>query len=235
MKRNSYFPSRVADQVTWLLNFANKLPAYAAILGLSNAQRDAAIADARWLAYVLQTWLGAVRAWSLACTDAAKEAQHGPDGSLMELPVFTAPALPLGVVAVNKGALERLFVLVQLIKEGGKCTETIGTDLGVFGAEDTGPDLNTVQPIIKVKNVVGGVFVDWNWGGHRAFLDMAELQVDRGDGQGWRTLAFDTTPGYTDTHPAPATPTRTKYRAIYRVGDHQVGLWSAEESAVVGG
>jgi hypothetical protein len=33
----------------------------------------------------------------------------------------------------------------------------------------------------------------------------------------------------------PATPTKWKYRAIYRLDDAQVGLWSAEVSVTVGG
>lgn len=40
---------------------------------------------------------------------------------------------------------------------------------------------------------------------------------------GWEILTFDTTPGYTDTAPHPAAATQWKYRAIYRVDDHQVG------------
>ena len=73
----------------------------------------------------------------------------------------------------------------------------------------------------------------WGWGGNAAFLDMLEIQVDRGPG--WVPLAFDTTPNYTDTTPFPAAPAKWKYRAIYHVGDQQVGLWSAEASVMVGG
>ena len=45
-----------------------------------------------------------------------------------------------------------------------------------------------------------------------------------------RATPIDTTPGYTDTAPHPATLTRWKYRAIYHADDAQVGLWSAEVS-----
>ena len=79
-----------------------------------------------------------------------------------------------------------------------------------------------------------GTHVDlvWGWQGHRRFLDQIEIQVDRGSG--WTILAFDTTPGYADTTPFPATATQWKYRAIYRVNDMQVGLWSATASVMVG-
>ena len=53
--------------------------------------------------------------------------------------------------------------------------------------------------------------------------------------KGWVVLTYDTTPGYLDTTPFPAALTKWKYRAIYRVDDHQVGQWSAEVSVNVGG
>jgi hypothetical protein len=77
------------------------------------------------------------------------------------------------------------------------------------------------------------VLVDWGWQGKAAFLDMIELQVDRGTG--WQLLAYDTTPRYTDTASVPASPAKWKYRAIYRVGDDRVGQWSPEVSVPVGG
>ena len=40
---------------------------------------------------------------------------------------------------------------------------------------------------------------------------------------------------YTDTFPLPATPTKWKYRAIYSVGDAQVGVWSNTVEITVGG
>ncbi len=181
MTRNTYFPTRMGDEVNWLVNFINKLPLYATALGLSAAQVTAAVADALWLVYVMQAWLGAVRAFSLACTDA------------------------------------------------------IATDLRIVGSEKTGPDYATLTPKIEVSLTATGVLVAWTWGGFAQYLDMIEIQVDRGDGKGWVLLTYDTTPGYTDTAAQPATPTKWKYRAIYRVGDQQVGQWSAEVSITVGG
>jgi hypothetical protein len=78
------------------------------------------------------------------------------------------------------------------------------------------------------------VELNWKWQGYRKFLDQLEIQVDRADGKRFVVLAFDTTPGYNDSAPFPATPTQWKYRAIYRVNDMQVGLWSATVSVMVG-
>lgn len=239
MKRQNYYPSTVAQQIIWLQNFANKLGGHAPGLGVSVAECAAAIAAARWLIYVLGSWLPAIRAWQKACTEASQQAQTGTPGAVMVLPVFTAPPLPgasggmPAVVPVTGGALNLIFDLIGEIKQSDTKTDAILTDLGVIGVQETGPDFATLQPVLKVKAVGSHTEVDWDWQGFGKFLDMAELQVNRGSGFG--ILAFNTTPGYHDTAPFPATPTLWKYRAIYRVNDAQTGLWSAEASVIVGG
>ena len=234
MKRQAYYPTNAPEQIIWLENLRNKLGGYAAVLGLTAAQVAAGVADARWIIYVLGSWLPAVRAWTKACTAAALQAQSGV-GGVMVLPVFTPPALPAGVVPVNAGALDRIFALVQVIKDSTGYAEPIGDDLGVLGIEDVAPDMATIQPDIDAAVQVSSVQIGWDWGGNSPFLDMIELEVDRGDGHGYVLLANDTTPGYTDTHPFPATLTKWTYRGIYRVGDAQVGVWSNPVSVTVGG
>jgi hypothetical protein len=235
MKRQAYYPSRAADQVIWLDNFRNKLAAYQALLGLTAAQVAAGIADARWLIYVIGSWLPAVRAFAPACTDTMNLAMTGDGTALSTLTVFTPPALPAGVVPVATGALNRIFALVQTIKDSTGYTDAIGTDLRIVGAQQAAPDLSTVQPVLTATVNGTGVDLGWGWEGNSAFLDMCELQVDRGDGKGFGPLAFDTTPNYTDTTPFPAALTKWTYRGIYHANDQRVGLWSAEVSVIVGG
>ena len=67
-----------------------------------------------------------------------------------------------------------------------------------------------------------------------AHLDICEIRVDRADDHGFVLLTYDTTPGYTDTQAFPAAPVKWTYKAIYRVGDAQVGLWSLPVSVTVG-
>ena len=232
MKHNTWYPMRQGDQINWHVNWINKLPNWATALGLSPAQLAAAIADSLWLIYVLQAWLGAVRAFSLGATDSVTEAQTGTGNAPMVLPPFTAPALPAGGTPVNPGALTRTFALVQLLRDGGKLTEAMASDLGLTGSEAAEPDYASLIPVLKLSRTPTAVNIGWTWGGNAAFLDMIELQVDRGTG--WQQLAFDTTPGYTDSFTQPATATQWKYRAIYRVDDHQVGQWSREVSIMVG-
>lgn len=235
MKRQAYYPSRTADQLVWLENFYHKLTTHQATLGLSAGQVTSGIADARFLIYVSGTWLATARPWALSCTSAATAAMTGDGSTLCILPTFIAPPAPTGVVPVNTGALNRLFALVGIIKSSSGYTETIGSDLGIIGSTEAGPDLTTVQPVITATVNARQVEIRWGWEGNSKFLDMCEIQVDRGDGKGWVILAFDTTPNYTDTAAHPAALTRWKYRAIYHVNDSQTGLWSAETSVTIGG
>ena len=241
MKHQAYYPSRAADQIPWLQNFRNKLLAYLAALGLSAPQAAAAIADCRWLIYVLGSWLPAVRAWSQACTDAATAAQTGTGAGAMMLPVFTPPALPPAegslppVVPAAPGALGRIFDLVQFIKNSPGDTAAIDTDLQIVGAGTTLPPAGEIQPVIKAKTNGLHVELGWGWGGHRAQVDLLQVQVDRADGKGFVDLVHDTTPNYTDTTPFPAASTIWKYRAIFHVNGAPVGVWSDTVSVVVGG
>jgi len=143
------------------------------------------------------------------------------------------PMLPVSVPAVTPGIETRFRALVKQIKASVKYNPAIGEALGIEGAQQTPPDLTTIQPQIGAVLDGNQIDVSWGWGGYGAYLDMCELQVDRGDGKGFVLLAFDTTPGYTDTAPLPATPARWTYRAIYRVGDSQVGVWSKPVSLTV--
>ncbi|MBL9153018.1 MAG: hypothetical protein JNK37_11050 [Verrucomicrobiales bacterium] len=241
MKHNSYYPTNVPAQILWLTNFYIKILEHAASLGVS-AQAAGIVADCRWLIYLLGTYQPAQKPWSKSNTDFIRDAQRGVGEAAMVLPVWNPPALPAAepapgtlpaVVPRPPGALDRIFSFVQVIQESTACTSQLCTDLGIIGTQDAGPDYETLQADFKVKIVGGQVFIDWGWGGHGKYLDMIQIQVDRG--QGWTDLAYDTTPGYTDTAPFPAALTTWRYRAIYRVGDAQVGVWSAEQTVNVGG
>lgn len=234
MKRQNYYPSRQSEQVLWLENFALKLPDYVTTLVLAAARVTDVVADARWLAYLLGPWLLAVRNHGKAATQALEQAASGT-GGVLALPAFTAPPLPDGVAARPEGALLRVFDLVQEIKENDVCTDAMCQDLGILGAEQGAPDLATLRLDLTAIVAAAGVQLGWGWQGYGKFLDQCEIQVDRADGKGWTILTFDTTPNYTDTAPFPTTLTKWKYRAIYRVDDAPVGLWSAEVSVSVGG
>lgn len=241
MKRQAYYPSKVAEQILWLVNFYQKLPAYAATLGIGAPALAAIIADCRWLIYVLGSWLPAVRAFAPACTDAAAAAQTGDGSALSALTPFTAPPLPAAgnglpaVVPVFTGGLDRIFGFVQTIKDSAAMTDAIATDLGVIGSTSTPPAPATLQPSITAT--INGMQVDlrWSWDGQRDHVDVLHIQVDRHDGKGFVDLVHDTTPNYTDTTPFPAVLTKWDYRAIWNVDGAPIGQWSATVSVAVGG
>ena len=235
MKHNNYYPSRMGDQIIWLVTFLTNLPKYTVTLGLNATAVTAIIADCNWLVYVMQLWWPATRTWSLACTKGVTDAQTGAESGALALPVFAAPALPTGTVAVSPGALTRIFAFVQTLKDNPKCTDAIALDLGILGSTQVGPDLTTLQPAIDLSIVSGHVFVKWGWGGNGQYLDSCEIQVDRGDGKGFNLLTIDTTPNYTDTTALPTALAKWSYKAIYRVGENQVGVWSAPVSINIGG
>jgi len=143
--------------------------------------------------------------------------------------------LPPAVPAVAPGVEARFRALVKLIKAHPAYNEGIGQLLGIEGPQQTGPDFAVFKPVFFVELRGGQVFLGWTWQGQSAYLDMIELVVDRSDGKGFVFLAQDTTPGYADSTPLPATPAKWTYKAIFRVGDQRVGQWSDEVSITVGG
>lgn len=241
MKHQAYYPTNVPEQLLWLTNFFLKLLIHGPGLGLSALEIADAVADCRWLIYMLGTYRPAERAAAKANTDFIRDVQFGTGTTVMVVPDFEPPPMPandpdhpeLPAVTPRKpGALNRIFSLVQILKE--RASDTIATDLRIVGPEaPTPPPIEDLQPAIKVKRVSANVFIDWNWDGLRDVVDMLQIQVDRG--QGWTDLVYDTTPGYTDPHPHPAALTTWKYRAIWRIGEAQAGLWSPEQGIVVGG
>jgi hypothetical protein len=142
---------------------------------------------------------------------------------------------PTAVPPVDPGVEVRFRALVKQIKGSPAYNEATGAALGIEGSQQTSPDYLTLKPNINASISGTTVNVDWDWGGYSAFLDICEIQVDRADGKGFVALAFDTTPGYVDSQPFPATPVKWTYQAIYRVGDARVGQWSKPVSITVGG
>jgi hypothetical protein len=213
-----------------LQTFKSGIGGYAAVIGVSADQMAAQAADADYYDYVLKC-MKLMANGSLQWTGWKNLTRGGGTPPPTGAPV--APVFPKAVPAVAPGVEARFRALVQLIKANSNYNEAIGLALGIEGAQHAGPDYATLQPVIDAIISGNHVLVKWGWGGYGAYLDICEIQVDRGDGKGFVLLAFDTTPGYTDTQPFPAAPAIWTYRAIYRVGDSQVGLWSKPVSVTV--
>ncbi len=229
MPKQDYLQRSDADFAAQLQTVKTNLPAYATALGVTPAQVAAQAADAEYFGYTLacqQTMQNGGQEW----TAWKNLVRGGGTAPVAGAPV--APTFPASVPAVAVGIEVRFRALVKQLKASANYNAALGEALGIEGPVQTAPDLAAMQPSIKVELRGGQVFVDWGWAGQAQFLDACEMQVDRG--QGYALLAMDTTPGYTDTQPLPATPTKWTYRAIYRVGDDRVGQWSAPVSIMVG-
>jgi len=213
-----------------LQTFKNTIANYSVLLGLTTGQIGAQAGDANYFDYTLKC-MNLMSKGSLQWTGWKNLTRGGGTPPASSAPV--APVFPTTVPAVAPGIEVRFRALVQLLKANPNYNESIGLALGIEGAQQTGPDLTTVQPVIDAIISGNHVNVKWGWGGNSAYLDICELQVDRGDGKGFGLLAFDTTPNYTDTQAFPTAPATWTYRAIYRVGDNQVGVWSLPVSVTV--
>lgn len=221
--------SLFADQ---LQTFKTTIPSYAATLGVTAPQQTAHAADADYFNYLVacqSIMQNGAQQWT-SWKDLIRGGGTPPPSGAPTVPVF-----PTAVPAVAPGVETRFRALVKQIKASANYNEAIGQALGIEGAQQTGPDLTTIQPEINAELSGSNVTVSWGWGGNSAFLDMCEIEVDRADGKGFVLLAMDTTPSYTDTAALLPTPTKWTYRAIYRVGDHRTGQWSKPAAVTVGG
>ena len=213
----------------------DNLPNNLATLGI--AANDPAVVQQRadsiyWRALLgLQT---TAQGFGVACTSWKV---YERDGGPVAVPMPAMPTLPANFPqAVPPGILVRYRLLVKMIKACPNYTTALGQALGIETSQQTGPDPDTLLPVFTLGTNIGeGIMVNWTWQGYSQFLDACEIRVDRNDGKGEILLCQDTTPGYLDTQPRPATPTKWTYRIAFLVGDQRFGQWSSPVSITVGG
>ncbi len=242
MKRQDYFPSRIAEQVNWCDNFGNKIEQRGPQAGLDAPTVAAAKNDALWAHYVMGTWLTAVRAFAPSTTEAVDIAMYGTGSVDVALPTFTAPDLPAGdptatppeppVTPVPPGALNRLFKLIALMKTNSGFNDEIGQDLRVIGPQDT-----TVIPTPKFtlellqgpsSQTVNMKFFKY---GHQGVY----LEGRRAGSAAWEFLAIDTESPYTDERPllAAGQPEVREYRMRYWDKGTPNGDWTDVQKVTV--
>ncbi len=230
MAKGNYVQGNDNAYLGQMKTFKLNIGGYSAVLGVTPAQITAQGADTDYLEYTLKG-LGSVQNAAQQWT-AWKDLMRG-GGTPPAAGAPVAATLPTSVPIVAPGIETRFRALVKLIKANANYNVSIGEALGIEGAQHTAPDFALLQPQITVNLNGNRVETNWDFSGYAAYLDMCEIQVDHNDGKGYGLLAFDTTPGYTDTTPLPAVAAKWTYRAIYRVGDAQVGLWSNPASLTV--
>jgi hypothetical protein len=223
MKRQTYYPSRIGDQVNWLDNYSVKLPIHGPTLGVEAADVTASVNDAKFGNYVLGSYLSAVRNFSPSTTDAVDDVLAGAGTSAIVLPTFASPALPAGVTATLPGVLTRIFALIAKMKLSAAYTEAIGTDLGIVGSQETEkptpkfaatPEQGSGCQCVKLtffKYTHMGVYIESR----------------RGNGA-WEFLAIDTESPYDDERPllVPGVPEVREYRMRFWDKGTPNGEWT---------
>ena len=234
MPKSDFMPTDDNGKASLFVLFRDNVGQHLATLGIAANDPDIVqqAADATRFRAIVDfcgNMQNAAQGWTAEKNYERDGGDNAPAGQIVPvLPADFPAAVPAGIV-------RRFRELVKRLKASKNYTPTIGQALGIEGTMQTGPDLAIIQAILELSIIGNAVFIAWGWQGFSAFLDMLEIQVDRGDGKGWVFRTYDTTPNYTDSYPLPATPTKWKYRAIYRVGDAQVGQWSNTVEVTVGG
>lgn len=231
MQRQRFYPTRVGDQIKWLINYYNKVGAQATALGLD---ATGTIADAKWLAYVLSAWRDNVRTFAQGATEYCQVLQYGlTGGSTFPTPAYVNVTPPAGVVPVGAGILTRLFKFVQTIKDAPLYTTVIGDELGIVGPPvPAGPD----APVFTLELGDGPfcqcVAVQFLKGTHEG----VRIDCKRGNETEFTFLANDTTRPYVDARPllVPGQPEVRQYRLQFWDKGEAVGLWSEAATMTVG-
>lgn len=220
--KGPFIPDGDQGKADFLDNLALKLPGYATALGITPAEVTSVTNDAVMFNYVMDMQ----EAYKTFKQDMSKYKdilRDGPLGTpLGALPVF--PTLPVAPAVVSAGVFGRIRKLAGRIKNNLAYTEAIGEDLGIVGDEQV-IDIPNLKPVLKSRLDAGRPLIIWSKGQ----ADSIDIYVDRKDGAGFVFLATDSQPDYLDTFPVPAGVASAvwDYKAIYCIGDEQVGQFSA--------
>lgn len=234
-----FIPTTDNGKIIWLNNFSSKIGGYAPLLNITPEEVTSSVNDASAFSY----WVGQVELFTtekeerVSYKNLLRDGPIGSSGGTMPT-VGGTPSLPLAMAAVSPppggipvtvppGIFPRAAKLVQRIKASLNYTQAIGNDLGIIGSGNV-VDPETMKPILKLIFEGGVVQVQWKKGAS----DGIRLESDK-EGTGFRFLAVDTVPDYTDTTPIIA-PATWRYRAMYIINDRLVGQWSDVASIAVG-
>jgi hypothetical protein len=211
-----------------LNNFSIKLPTYATLVGITAAEVTALQKDTAMYAYIINMQEGYKQTVN-NITSYKNLLKHAVGQQHLGV-IPSAPILATPPANVPEGVFDRVSKLVKRIKASTNYTDAIGQDLGIVSATQT-IDFTTMQPDLKVNLDAGRPHIKCNKG----FADAIDLYVDRKDGVGFvligRLLKLD----YIDVVSLPSSTALAEwsYKAMYVVGNDNVGLMSGVVSVVV--
>lgn len=205
--------------IVQLQNFSDKLGAYKAALGITDAEADAVAADTDFMTFVT---LGSESAdsYKQSWTKVKRETRSGnepePFSGFPEPVDLTDPPAP-----VEQGVERRFRDLVARIKANPNYTEAMGEDMGIVADEDT---TVLTSPELRIEVEGGNPVISFV----KQSSDGIRLYSKRGTEAGFSFLAVDTRSPYVDNreNETPGTPEVREYYAYYMKDDEQVGQQS---------
>lgn len=224
----NFIPNSDSDKGIWMNNFKLKIAVHGSTLGLTAAEITAIQKDAEMFLYILnmheayKQTVNNISAYKNLLKHAVGQQHIGA------LPV--APILPVAPATVAEGVFDRISNNVKRIKAHVNYTDAIGNDLGIIAPTQT-IDVNAMQPDLKITIDAGRPHIKCNKG----YADAIDLYVDRNDGAGFvligRLLKLD----YIDVVNLPLNMALAEwhYKAMYVIGNDNIGLMSPVVSALV--
>lgn len=230
MAREYYLPYSDEDRVIWLKNFANKLPQYAGKYSITAEEVADMMSSAQFFSDLID-YKNQMTAYLAGVTNYKNAMRNGLKAGATLEPLM--PPAPLMAAPVEPGIFGRATALVNRIKAHRNYSQADGENLGIIGAELSPIDTNTIKPTIILR-LIGGGHPEIVW--TRQGMTALEIQKLGSDGK-WYFLAMDTVPNYTDMEALPSSGQSVvwQYRAIYRLKDERVGVWSDVVSVTVTG
>ena len=224
-----YLPDSDLDRASFMTIFAAGLTVHAVTLGIDAPTLLWVQNAAKWYNYAIigsNAHKKQSNEW-VAYKDALNNNKIGvKPGSVPEAPDLDVPA-----VEVDDPIIAKIVLLVNTIKNKETYKESIGRDLGIIGTEIVEPDYNTVKPLITVLSTANQVILKWK----KERFSSVDIYIDKGRGAGFVFLDNDSRPPFEMliNLPQGAAPETWTFKAIYKVDDKQVGLFSDPVSIVV--
>ncbi len=224
----SYIPSSDADKVIWFSNFSSKIGTYAAAVGVTAAEVTSVQKDYAMFSYMMNM-LEAYKQTVNNITSYKNLLKHAVGQQhLGAIPVL--PTLATAPASVTEGVFDRISKLVKRVKASVSYTDAMGQDLGIIAPVQT-IDVSTLQPDLVVKLDAGRPHIKCTKG----IADAIDLYVDRKDGAGFTLIGRLLKTDYIDTTNLPANTVLAEwdYKAMYVIGNDNVGLMSSVVGVVV--
>jgi len=239
----SYQPDQDALRVTFLNNFASKIPGYAVTLNIASGDVTQIKNDALdWAAVVSYTAADKTHHHSVVTFKdhlAKGDKAHDAIGT-----IAVAPAAPIFSSTLEADIFGRNAKYVDAIKANKNYTPAIGKDLEIIAAgTGTGAHTTTtgttakvavLKPVLIIKLHSAMPYIRW----HKGTTHLLRLMVNRNDGKGFVLLVIASHFSYTDKFALPAIATSAiwQYKAIYLdTKEDEIGEWSEVAQITVTG